>query len=480
MKGFGEPVHYSVFRCDLTSKGRVEMAAALADLGPSDGRVEERIEFMGVHPQEMERNFIIVRCWCCLLVVDDRPLLQGETPHDPFETVSLPGPGRCTPFYLLRHCRMHCACKVPDRHGSHTQLCVRRDRLFDRGDLPIELHRPRRSPKRTVCPGDPGTLPSPKLQQQDRDTCVERRVRDCAHDTRLCGLSYRENPEREREFAWAGPIATFDYVLYATKDSGIALQSLEAARNAGTIAVVERDARHDFLIGNQFSNIRTYSSDAECLDALLNGSVSLWVGSSATTPETLRRKGIPEFTLVPVYSLIRIELFIAFNRETAPATVRVYQDTLDAMKADGTFARITGSSTHAPPSPAGRRESGQPSHLNPCSLRFSALVSARVHGIAAAMETLALTGELKEGDWEKIRPLLVRLEQEYPEARFWYARPDGSYYTTVDNLTSANLRDRPYFPGVLAGRPRLGPSSSANRPGGTLQSSRSRSGTRER
>jgi len=269
-------------------------------------------------------------------------------------------------------------------------------------------------------------------------------------------------------------------VLYATKDSGIALQSLEAARNAGTIAVVERDARHDFLIGNQFSNIRTYSSDAECLDALLNGSVSLWVGSSATTPETLRRKGIPEFTLVPVYSLIRIELFIAFNRETAPATVRVYQDTLDAMKADGTFARITGSSTHAPPSPAGRRESGQPSHLNPCSLRFSALVSARVHGIAAAMETLALTGELKEGDWEKIRPLLVRLEQEYPEARFWYARPDGSYYTTVDNLTSANLRDRPYFPGVLAGRPRLGPSSSANRPGGTLQSSRSRSGTRER
>lgn len=73
MKGFGEPVHYSVFRCDLTAKGRVELKAALLDLinqdedrvmiidlGPVEGRVEERIEFMGVHLEEAERKFIIV------------------------------------------------------------------------------------------------------------------------------------------------------------------------------------------------------------------------------------------------------------------------------------------------------------------------------------------------------------------------------------------------------------------------------------
>jgi CRISPR-associated protein Cas2 len=73
MKGFGDPVHYSVFRCDLTAKGKVEMVAALTelinsdedrvmiiDLGPKDGKVEERIEFMGIHQAEMERKFIIV------------------------------------------------------------------------------------------------------------------------------------------------------------------------------------------------------------------------------------------------------------------------------------------------------------------------------------------------------------------------------------------------------------------------------------
>lgn len=62
-----------MFGCQLTSKGRVETETALTelinpdedqvmiiDLGPKEGKVEERIEFLGVHQQEMERKFIIV------------------------------------------------------------------------------------------------------------------------------------------------------------------------------------------------------------------------------------------------------------------------------------------------------------------------------------------------------------------------------------------------------------------------------------
>lgn len=73
MMGFGGPLHYSVFRCDLTPKGRVELVEALIDLididedrvmiidlGPVDGKVEERIEFLGVHHQEKGEKIIIV------------------------------------------------------------------------------------------------------------------------------------------------------------------------------------------------------------------------------------------------------------------------------------------------------------------------------------------------------------------------------------------------------------------------------------
>lgn len=268
-------------------------------------------------------------------------------------------------------------------------------------------------------------------------------------------FSTARTPEREAQFAWVGPVALLEYVLYAKNGSNIDLRSLEAARNAGTIAVVEDDARDDFLVKNNFSGIRRFPTDGECLGALLNGSVSLWMGTSATTPETLRMHAVPEGTVIPVYSLIRTELFIAFNRDTSPGIVRAYRDALDASKADGTFARITGTAGPAAPSPvvAGERNTLASETLLPA---FSALIAARIHGIAAAMETLAITGELKSGEWERIRPLLVRLEADYPEARFWYARPDGSYYTTVDNLTTANLRDRQYFPGVLAGKTSIG------------------------
>jgi CRISPR-associated protein Cas2 len=72
MKGFGNPIHYSVFRCDLTPKGRIEMVISLTEaiksdkdkvmiieLGPVDGKVEERIEFLGVHPPKRDRGAVI-------------------------------------------------------------------------------------------------------------------------------------------------------------------------------------------------------------------------------------------------------------------------------------------------------------------------------------------------------------------------------------------------------------------------------------
>jgi CRISPR-associated protein Cas2 len=72
MKGFGEPIHYSVFRCDLTPKSRVDMIVALTelikededrvmivDLGPLEGRAEDRIEFLGVRPTNSDHGAII-------------------------------------------------------------------------------------------------------------------------------------------------------------------------------------------------------------------------------------------------------------------------------------------------------------------------------------------------------------------------------------------------------------------------------------
>jgi CRISPR-associated protein Cas2 len=73
MKGFGDPIHYSVFKCHLTLKGIIELVAALTeiikhdedrimivDLDPLDGRAEERIEFLGIRATSEESRTVVV------------------------------------------------------------------------------------------------------------------------------------------------------------------------------------------------------------------------------------------------------------------------------------------------------------------------------------------------------------------------------------------------------------------------------------
>ncbi len=73
MKGFGDAIHYSVFRCLLSEKDKVELIAILTEiikhdedrvmiinLGPSNGEVERRIEFMGVRQDINKYASIII------------------------------------------------------------------------------------------------------------------------------------------------------------------------------------------------------------------------------------------------------------------------------------------------------------------------------------------------------------------------------------------------------------------------------------
>jgi CRISPR-associated protein Cas2 len=74
MRGFGDPLQYSVFRCDLSPSERILLLEALTplihhredqvmliNLGPADGRGVESIETLGkALAQEPERLAVIV------------------------------------------------------------------------------------------------------------------------------------------------------------------------------------------------------------------------------------------------------------------------------------------------------------------------------------------------------------------------------------------------------------------------------------
>jgi CRISPR-associated protein Cas2 len=75
MRGYGDPLQYSVFRCDLSPSERIMLIEALTpiinhredqviliNLGPADGRARESIEALGraLDDEQAERIAVIV------------------------------------------------------------------------------------------------------------------------------------------------------------------------------------------------------------------------------------------------------------------------------------------------------------------------------------------------------------------------------------------------------------------------------------
>lgn len=261
--------------------------------------------------------------------------------------------------------------------------------------------------------------------------------------------------ERENLFKWVGPITTFDYTLYAKSGSGITLDSLEAAKKAGTIGVVRDDARHQFLQKNNFTNIVTCDTDAECLKNLLAGKTGLWLGSSANAPAIAQKEGIDPTSYQEIYPVRTVEMYIAFSKDTPDNVIASWQAALDAMKRDGTFDTIKQkygmktAAVAAVPASAGDQ----------ADLALSSMIAttdSRLLTILRTYEVLVITSDVRTNSWEKVKPLLAILEANEPDGRTWYANPDGSYYTIIDGLTTANLKSRSYFPTVLAGDESVG------------------------
>lgn len=84
---------------------------------------------------------------------------------------------------------------------------------------------------------------------------------------------------------------------------------------------------------------------------------------------------------------------------------------------------------------------------------YAALVDQQFNSIRSGLRILATTENAASGDWRRIKsPLAQFAEGEPTSAAVWFARPDGSYFTVQMGLTDQNLKDRDYFPRLMAGQ----------------------------
>jgi methyl-accepting chemotaxis protein len=112
----------------------------------------------------------------------------------------------------------------------------------------------------------------------------------------------------------------------------------------------------------------------------------------------------------------------------------------------------------APGTLAGARGSGSFPVDGAVALRAcQGMVEEHLEGVLRSLQTLAVMPEAGSGEWELVRPALERLSAELPtDATAWYVLPDGSYASTEAGLSAASLKDREYFPSLLAGHDVIG------------------------
>jgi hypothetical protein len=82
---------------------------------------------------------------------------------------------------------------------------------------------------------------------------------------------------------------------------------------------------------------------------------------------------------------------------------------------------------------------------------FAALGEGHVEQVLRGLKLISVTEEAQSGEWEKMKGLLTAFERSgIKAAAVWFVRPDGSYYSEEKGLTGQNLRDRDYFPRLMA------------------------------
>lgn len=87
---------------------------------------------------------------------------------------------------------------------------------------------------------------------------------------------------------------------------------------------------------------------------------------------------------------------------------------------------------------------------------FMSVTEGHFAKVLRELKLLSASEAARSGNWNAIKDRLTRLAADHRMATAWFALPDGSYYTVERDLTGQNLRDRPYFPRLMAGHDVVG------------------------
>ncbi len=156
----------------------------------------------------------------------------------------------------------------------------------------------------------------------------------------FCLFTMDRTELRENLFQWVGPVGTNTTWIYTKEGSGITITSLDEARNLNALGTVSSWFSDQYLRELGFTNLVSHSDPNVMAQKLLDGEIDGFVCTSVTFPSILGEIGHTYDEVVPSFSVMSSDYYIAFSKSTPASIVNQWQSTLDAMKSNGTYDAI--------------------------------------------------------------------------------------------------------------------------------------------
>ncbi len=156
----------------------------------------------------------------------------------------------------------------------------------------------------------------------------------------VCLFTMDRTEIRTNLFQWVGPIGTNTTYFYTKAGSGITINSIAQAKTLAKVGTVSSWFSDQYLRGLGFTNLVSLSDPAVMAEKLMRGEIDAFVCSGVTFPDILGGLGYQYNQVVPAFSLMSSDYYIAFSKNTPVAMVNKWQTTLGLLKSDGTYDAI--------------------------------------------------------------------------------------------------------------------------------------------
>lgn len=150
-------------------------------------------------------------------------------------------------------------------------------------------------------------------------------------------------PEREKLAQWVGPLLDEVTYLYELADTPAPVMPRDDARNVDGICVRSGTVDHKVLAKENFKNIYSNPSGANCFKMLVSGRVNLVSSDIHSLKSKLKQAGIPEDKIRRTPVIVhKSQGYIAFSNNIPKAVIAQWQNALDSLKQSGEYDQLVG------------------------------------------------------------------------------------------------------------------------------------------